>query len=146
MTKCDWCAKNSQCSPAQRRECVVRDHLFFVQEKESMRYFFYCPHCLKESIMEQLPSQTSPNLREDHGVPVYRYRCPRCGNLDAGIMPLYRMKLPEEDRKEYFRAVISRYQNIMMQKRAAQCERCKYAKDMLTDGPRCVCCFSKPAI
>ena len=38
MNKCGWCTNDGQCSPAQRRECIVRDYSFFTLEAKRAPY------------------------------------------------------------------------------------------------------------
>lgn len=80
------------------------------------KHYFYCPKCGFEEVIEtSLPNGTVPNIRDGYGTPIYHYECPQCHNLDAGYMRLGlgRMnELPDDEQKEYFRGVISIYQNI----------------------------------
>ena len=80
------------------------------------RYYFYCPKCGLEQVVEDIPpTGTVANTRGGYGTPIYHYECPQCHNLDAGYMRfgLCKMKdLPDEEQKKYFKRVIDMYQNI----------------------------------
>ena len=80
------------------------------------KYYVYCPKCGLEEVVEtSLPNGTVPNIRDGYGTPIHHYECPQCHNLDAGYMRfgLDRMnELPDDEQKEYFKGVISIYQNI----------------------------------
>lgn len=72
-------------------------------------FYFYCPYCGKEEIVEKIPHGAIPNCRDGYGMPIYHYECPKCHNLDAGYM---RQKDASTDEKEYYRHVIGYYQGI----------------------------------
>lgn len=76
-------------------------------------YYFYCPNCGKEEMVDKLPRGTVVNIRDGYGTPISHYECSECHNLDAGFMNMARFKdMCEEDTKEYFRHVIGIYQGI----------------------------------
>lgn len=81
-----------------------------------VHYYFYCPKCGFEEVVEKIPSiGTVPNTRGGYGTPIYHYECPKCHNLDAGYMRFGLCKmndLPDEEQKEYFKSVITMYQDI----------------------------------
>lgn len=57
------------------------------KNEEIITYYFYCPNCKFEEIVEGiLPNQVVPNIRGGYGTPIYHYECPICHNLDAGYM------------------------------------------------------------
>ena len=72
-------------------------------------FYFYCPNCGKEEIVEKIPRGTMPNCRDGYGIPIYHYECSECHNLDAGYM---RQKSASLDEKVYYRHVIGYYQGI----------------------------------
>lgn len=76
-----------------------------------MKFYFYCPCCEKEEIVEQLPKNTLANIRDGYGFPIYHYECQNCGNLDAGFIPLRNNKIGYEDML-YYQHVIGLYQNV----------------------------------
>ena len=76
-------------------------------------FYFYCPNCGKEDVVEKLPWGTVGNIRDGFGTLIHHYECSNCHNLDAGFMSLCRYE--EEDyngAKRYFRSVIGIYQHI----------------------------------
>ena len=76
-------------------------------------YYFYCPNCGKEEVVNKLPRGTVGNIRDGYGTPIHHYECSECHNLDAGFMNLNGFeKENEEFTKEYFREVIEIYQGI----------------------------------
>lgn len=72
-------------------------------------FYFYCPNCGKEEIVEKIPRDTIGNTRDGYGMPIYHYECSECHNLDAGYM---RQKIGDDDEKKYYRHVIGYYQGI----------------------------------
>lgn len=74
-----------------------------------MRFYFYCPNCGNEMEVEEIPRGTVANIRDGFGVPIRHYKCDRCSNLDAGFMS---ERDGSDEEKQYYRQVISRYQNI----------------------------------
>lgn len=72
-------------------------------------YYFYCPNCGKEYEARVLPRDTVGNPRDGYGIPIHHYECSDCHNLDAGFM---RERKGGDVEKEYYRYVISIYQNI----------------------------------
>lgn len=38
MNKCCWCEKDNQCSVSKRRECAIRDYLFFTLDVKKCPY------------------------------------------------------------------------------------------------------------
>lgn len=77
-----------------------------------MSYMFYCPNCGFEQdglALSDIPRDRVGNARDGYGCPIYHYKCPVCGNLDAGAM-MEKDKLPTW--KEYCKSVISFYQGI----------------------------------
>lgn len=75
------------------------------------KYFFYCPHCHFEfeKVMDKLPKDVIPNLRDGYGLPIYHFECEQCHNLDSGFM---RERIGDDDEKSYYREVIKMYQGI----------------------------------
>jgi NAD-dependent SIR2 family protein deacetylase len=76
-----------------------------------MKYYFYCPHCGNQYIVDELPKKTMANCRDGYGAPIYHYECNKCHNLDAGFMYNRNGALTKDD-IVYFRSVISMYQNV----------------------------------
>lgn len=74
------------------------------------KFYFFCPNCGFEEIVETLPKGTMPNIRDGYGRPINHYECKKCHNLDAGFMSFDNV-LTEED-KSYYQHVIKMYQNI----------------------------------
>lgn len=72
-------------------------------------FYFYCPNCGKEEIVEKIPRETIGNCRDGYGMPIHHYECSECHNLDAGYM---RQKIGDDNEKEYYRHVIGYYQGI----------------------------------
>lgn len=72
-------------------------------------YYFYCPNCKAEDEVKSPPLGAVGNCRDGWGVPIHHYKCPKCGNLDAGCM--YE-RTGDTDEKEYYKGVISYYQGI----------------------------------
>lgn len=81
-----------------------------------VHYYFYCPKCGFEEVVKKIPSiGIVSNTRGGYGTPIYHYECPMCHNLDAGYMRFGLCKmndLPDEEQKEYFKSVITMYQDI----------------------------------
>lgn len=76
-------------------------------------FYFYCPNCGKEDVVEKLPRGTKCNIRDGWGTPIHHYECTDCHNLDAGFMNMHLTRFEDENEmKDYFRDVISMYQNI----------------------------------
>lgn len=76
-------------------------------------FYFYCPNCGKEDVVEKLPWGTVGNIRDGFGTPIHHYECSNCHNLDAGFMNMNAPKFEDENEmKDYFRSVIEMYQNI----------------------------------
>lgn len=77
-------------------------------------YYFYCPNCKHEDIVNILPRGTATNIRDGYGIPIFHYECPMCHNLDAGYMSLRICKdnVLDEDTRLYFQEVIKMYQGI----------------------------------
>ena len=74
-------------------------------------FYFYCPRCKYEYLINSLPKGTVGNPRDGYGTPIHHYGCEKCGNLDAGFMRIREQNDVEEWQK-YCRSVISLYQNI----------------------------------
>lgn len=72
-------------------------------------FYFYCPKCGSQKMVDKLPKEIVCNMRGGYGTPIYHYKCKLCGNLNAGFM-----KVKEGDMNEiiYYRSVISLYQGI----------------------------------
>lgn len=78
-------------------------------------YYFYCPNCNYENIVDTIPKGTIGNTRGGYGTPIRHFECPNCFNLDAGYMQfnIGRMgELPINNQKKYFQKVITEYQGI----------------------------------
>lgn len=71
-------------------------------------YYFYCPRCGAEEVVQSLPAETVLNKRGGTGVPIHHYKCDKCGNLDAGFMIEQRGDMPE---KVLYRSIIGLYQD-----------------------------------
>ena len=80
-----------------------------------MKYYFYCPNCKHEDIVESIPKGTVGNIRDGYGTPIHHFECPICSNLDAGYM-MFGMEdmgeVLEDNSRRYFQSVIEIYQNI----------------------------------
>lgn len=79
------------------------------------KYYFFCPNCKYENMVDVLPKGTIGNIRDGYGTPIHHFECPMCHNLDAGYMQfgLGRMdELPISEQKKYFQDVIALYQGI----------------------------------
>lgn len=74
-----------------------------------MTYYFYCPNCSKEDIVNKLPKGVQGNIRDGYGIPIYHYECSHCHNLDAGFM---REREHNDIEREHYRSVIKHYQGI----------------------------------
>ena len=72
-------------------------------------YYFYCPNCGKEDIVNKIPKGVRGNIRDGYGMPIYHYECSNCHNLDAGFM-MEREK--DEGERRYYQSVIKMYQGI----------------------------------
>lgn len=72
-------------------------------------FYFYCPNCGKEEMVEKIPHGTMLNCRDGYGMPIHHYECSECHNLDAGYM---RQRSASPDEKDYYRHVIEYYQDI----------------------------------
>lgn len=84
-------------------------------QKIMNKYYFYCPNCKLEGEVDELSLGTMANTRGGYGTPIYHFECLQCHNLDAGFMRYGVGKMSEigmEEQKQYFRSVISQYQNI----------------------------------
>lgn len=78
-------------------------------------YYFYCPNCEYENMVDAIPKGTIGNIRGGYGTPIHHFECPICSNLDAGYMRfnIGRMsELPINNQKKYFQEVITKYQGI----------------------------------
>ena len=76
-----------------------------------MKYYFYCPNCGNQYIVNELPKGTVGNIRDGFGTPIFHFECHKCHNLDAGFMFNKYNTLTKDD-IVYYRSVISMYQNI----------------------------------
>lgn len=73
-------------------------------------FYFYCPKCgHEEKGVKKLPRMTVGNLRDGFGTPIHHFKCPMCGNLDAGYM---RNSINTEEELKYYQCVIKMYQDI----------------------------------
>lgn len=78
-----------------------------------MNYMFYCPSCGLEQdglSMRDIPRDRVVNPRDGYGTPIYHYKCPVCGNLDAGAM--LDKTLDDPGWKYYCKIVIKYYQGV----------------------------------
>lgn len=79
------------------------------------KYYFFCPNCKYENMVDVLPKGTIGNIRDGYGTPIHHFECPMCHNLDAGYMQFglgCMDKLPVSNQKKYFQDVITLYQGI----------------------------------
>ena len=74
-------------------------------------YYFYCPNCGNQDIVDKLPEGTVANIRDGFGTPIYHSECSKCHNLDAGFMFSMNKYITADD-VEYFKSRIEMYQNI----------------------------------
>lgn len=75
-----------------------------------MKYYFYCPNCGNQYIVDELPKGTAKNNRNNCGEPIYHHNCCKCHNPDAGFMNTKDGSLNKDD-VVYFRSIISMYQS-----------------------------------
>ena len=72
-------------------------------------FYYYCPNCKYENKIRDIPYEAAGNIRDGYGWPIFHFECPNCHNLDAGAMGI---RDDDEEEREYYRSVISMYQNI----------------------------------
>lgn len=72
-------------------------------------FYYYCPNCKYEDKIKDIPRGAVGNIRDGYGRPISHFECPKCHNLDAGAMSI---QDDNEEEREYYRSVISMYQNI----------------------------------
>lgn len=74
------------------------------------KFYYYCPLCGNERIIDAIPRGAVPNIRDGWGRPIYHFECDKCHNLDAGAMSIF--DDDPDDIERYIQSVIEKYQGI----------------------------------
>lgn len=74
------------------------------------KFYYYCPLCGNERVIDAIPRGAVPNIRDGWGRPIYHFECDKCHNLDAGAMSI--VGDDPDDIEKYIQSVIEMYQGI----------------------------------